>query len=397
MQNKRKILMAVGNDIAFDARVQRSIEALKDFFDITLICYSSNYKFDIPGCKIHRVKLPNFKDYKGIKKTFSLFWHFYFFLIVIKYAFKIRPDIFYGHDFFMTLPGWFISTFLKVFFIYDAHELIIPYRGFSQSLEIKFWYYLERLAIKKADLIICANEERAKLMQEHYKLKKIPNFIRNISPVIIKTDGLDKKLFKFLEDKKDDDFWVIYQGVIDLNRNLLPFIDAFKSISENIKLFFIGYGKDFDYLNKYIEDNNLTEKVKLLSKVPREFLHFIISKFNVGIVAYSNIGLNEIYCEPNKLYDYTQLGLPVICTCQHNLLKILEKYKIGEIIGCDENNNLSEEIKRAILKIKSDYKFYQENIKQFLVEYNWDNEKVRLLEIVVDQYSKKKGNNNGYR
>lgn len=390
MSNKPKLLMAVGNDIAFDGRVQRSIDALSADFDITLVCYS-NKKYERNDCKIVSVKFPNFKEFRGIKRLIVPFFHLYFLSIIIFNAIRVKPHIFYGHDFFMALPGYLIKKIFNIFFVYDAHELIIPDKKFEQRKEVAFWYQLEKLAIRKADLIISANEERAKLMKEHYTLRDMPAIFRNISPVKIANIELPKEFKDFFAKKKKEDLYIIYQGVMDIDRGISDFIKAMRFLGDNFKLVLVGYGKDYDKIKHLINQEVLFEKVFAFDRVPRELLPIIIKHCDVGIVSYNNLSLNEVYCEPNKLYDYAQMGLCIVATCQINLKKIIEKYKIGVVVGCDNSKNLIYEIKEAFENVFSNYSYYKDNIKRFLEDYNWDYEKNNLKNAIKKAYFKERG------
>lgn len=382
---KPKVLMAVGNELAFDGRVQRAADALSDNFDITIIGYSSNSAYRQKNCQIVEIKMPKFKIFTGIKKTLVPFFHLYFFIKILMLFIKIKPDIFYGHDFFMALPGYILSKVFNVFFVYDAHELIIPNEQFEQSLELKVWYFLEKLAVKQANLIIAANEERAKKMQEHYKLKEQPLHFRNLSP--LKTEKTVFTIPTQLKNKQTGEIWIIYQGVVDFTRGLLYFIDAIKYLDDRFKLIIVGYGKDFNTMMEYVKESNLNEKVIFINKVPRNVLHDVIRLCDIGIVAYANLSLNEVYCEPNKLYDYANVGLPLIVTNQINLVKILNKYKIGKIVGFEQDKkNYPKEIADAILEIVANYNFFKHNINDFLNEYNWINEKNRLNQKLSEIY-----------
>jgi len=378
--NKKKILMAVANEYAFDGRVQRAVEALKDDFEIRVVAFKSDRKPKTDGFSLVEVEVPSFKENKGIKKIISNpIIHLYFWLRIFIELIKFKPYIFYGHDFFMAFPGFLISLFTRVHFIYDAHELIVPSKQYKLDLELNFWYFLEKLAIRRAKLIITANEERARIMKEFYGLEEMPVHFRNISKVHDNKESTISETFPIT--KKENDLFVIYQGFMDISRGLMDFINAMRYLDETYKLILIGYGKDYEYIKSYIRDNFLDNKIFMLEKVPRKHLPMVISMCDIGIVAYGNNSLNEEYCEPNKLYDYTQLGLPVICTCQTNLKKIIEKYNIGMVTCCDKTKKgqYAQEIANCLIQIRQNLKFHKSNIELFLRDYNWEVEKERLL------------------
>lgn len=383
MNNKPKMIMAVANDYAFDGRVQRTIEALKQAYEITLISFKSEKKVPIKDFYLKEVLSYKFKEYKGIKSLAKPFFHIYFWLIIIMTVLKKRPLIFYGHDFFMALPGFVIASLTKTYFIYDAHEYIIPTEKHKQGLEERIWYFFEKIAIKKAKLVITVNEEKAKLMKDHYQLAELPIYFRNISPV---ENGCPTNIsnVNIPFSKRESDILIIYQGVMDKSRGLLDFIDAMEFLDDKYVLILIGYGKDYDFFKEYINLKHLEDKIHALEKVSRKELPNIIKKCDIGIIAYGGKSVSLEYCEPNKLYDYAQNNLPVICTDQINLKNIMQKYKIGVTIDFDTNLQRYNpyDIAKGIKNIAQNIDFYKQNIPNFLEDYNWETEKNRLFEAV---------------
>src|SRR6185295_8246597 len=92
--------------------------------------------------------------------------HLRFLRHLVRFARSHRPSVVYGHDFFMALPAWLAAKACDARLIYDAHELIIPgaLGGQSGGFRERFWYWLERTIVNRADLVIAANAPRAEVM-----------------------------------------------------------------------------------------------------------------------------------------------------------------------------------------------------------------------------------------
>jgi glycosyltransferase involved in cell wall biosynthesis len=70
-------------------------------------------------------------------------------------------------------------------------------------------------------------------------------------------------------------------------------------------------------------------KVKYKGFVKRHDLGNFFSKNDLGVVFYlQGCSSNEIYCAPNKLYEYISYGLPVLCS-DNPSLSFVEKDGIG--------------------------------------------------------------------
>lgn len=175
---------------------------------------------------------------------------------------------------------------------------------------------------------------------------------------------------------------IVYQGYMDLKRGIDFLIYLIKQLDENYQLLLIGDSPDLKEIFKIVEKNSLQNKIIPVREVLNKHMISILKLCNIGIVTYPLKGLNNIYCASNKMYDYCQVGLPVVTTYQITLKNIVRKYNIGIVIGCGHNsiNNIPiEEFKNAIKKIQINYDYYKENINTFLKENNWENVDSKIL------------------
>ena len=81
-------------------------------------------------------------------------------------------------------------------------------------------------------------------------------------------------------------------GRLELQKDQITLLQAIKNIS-NIYLIIIGYGKEKNYLKKYIKENNLNKKVLILDKIANliltteslnySFLHLYMKVFLMSL------------------------------------------------------------------------------------------------------------------
>jgi hypothetical protein len=378
---RKQILMPVYNEIEYDGRVQRAAEALSEVFKIIVFSIDSgNSYYNNAKFSIKVVSLQKFKYYKGLK-------HLYFWLKLWFTAIGVQPHIVYAHDYFMALPGWIAARLSGAKFIYDAHELIIPDKYTQQNWRNKFWCLIEKWVIKKADFVIAANLERAEIMQSYYCLNKTPLAIRNIPPIprkfLRKKETL--KHYPILRRNHSDIIRLVYQGDMSLARRIDMFISAMKYLDEQFELLLIGDGPDIQILKQKAKSEGIKDKVIFIDKVSRDYLYNILKTCDIGIIAYPEKGMNNIYCAPNKLYEYTQAGLPIIATYSLSLETIINIYKIGVMVGSNQqiNKNLVKDIVAKINYLVKNYRQFKINIPKFLCENNWEEEKRKLLNVVT--------------
>lgn len=368
---KKKILMAVYNPIEVDGRVKRISASLSGNFDLTLLCVQGSGEFRTPLYSIIRVKA-----YERIGRVLRLFT---FWVKMLRYAIKIQPDIIYAHDFFLPMPGWIVSRLVGAGFVYDAHELIVPADDAPLSQNENLFYKLESLVIKKADLIIAANPERSLVMKEHYGLRQLPTSVGNIPPIPQSSlnDRQILELFPELGKKHAEDIHILYMGDINLERGLRVLVDAFEFLPDHFKLFFVGTGPDLETLKRMASD-----RFHLLGQVSHDKLYDVIRQTDLGYVTYSMLGLNNVLCAPNKVFEYAQAGLPMVTTCQPTIKNMFAKYRVGELVGCGSALVVAERVADAIQRVAGNIEQYKSNIPAFLSYYRWENESSNLIEAV---------------
>lgn len=302
-----------------------------------------------------------------LKNANPMFRYIEFVCKVIRFANEFDFDIIYAHNYYSALPALLLSKLRKKYFIYDAHELYYPAGGKRFTLRDRLFYYLERLAIHNAKTVICTNEERALIMVGHYNLKIIPTVIRNISNSVIHT--------KFTKEAENGIFKIVYAGYLSEDRGLMDFIKTISNHKYKNRICFDIYGVG-PLSTSLLDLVNSKEYsfLKFKGEYQYEFLNDILSKYHIGYIAYPNMGFNNIFCSPNKLFDYTICGVVVIAPFNYSLEKIITKYQIG---CC--NNDLDF----AITNIISNYKIYIENIDNFVRIYRWEDEEVKLNKAII--------------
>jgi glycogen synthase len=360
-----KILMCVYNEIDNDGRVIRSAEALSDKFNVTIVS-SSTIDNTVYINKIFK-NIFITKKYKGILSLI----HFYITFIGIILENHKNIDMVYLHDYYLPII-YFIKKFINkdIVFIYDAHELII--KEDNMNMRAKFFYLIEKYTIDKFDLVVAANYERAKIMQNHYNLDKLPLAIRNITNTKYREKTKIKK----------DTITVLYQGYVSYERGLENLINSMKYLPEKFNLLIIGDGPDLykikDFKKKYL----LEDRITCTGKIKLSELNEAMSFADIGFVSYSYKGLNNINCSPNKIYEYASVGLPMIATDQPVLINYFEQYQLGKVMNKNVQEN-PEILSELIIEMSNELDIHDEKLKFFLNDNSWVKESEKLIENVM--------------
>jgi glycosyltransferase involved in cell wall biosynthesis len=174
------------------------------------------------------------------------------------------------------------------------------------------------------------------------------------------------------------DFLVIYQGRLKPGRGLLVVIESVIFTKEKVKLVILGDGTMKEKLVKYVDENNLKNKVFFLEKVDSEKLLSYTRGADCGILLLEPINLNTVNAAPNKLFEYINAGIPIISGNGTEINVVFNKYKLGLRVEID-----SKEIAVAMDKMSNmDLSTYKENCKIASEEYNWENQEYILKDII---------------
>jgi len=313
--------------------------------------------------------------------------HLRFWYAALGEALRQRPHVIVSANFFTTFIGWLASRLTGASLVYDAHELIIPIPNERMSRREYLWYQMERFSARYANLIVAANQERAELMQRHYNLANTPVVVRNIPSVNHGT--LDRSvimaIYPALVRRSADEFLILYQGDISLSRGIDKFVLSLAHLPAQYRMIVVGDGPDLERLKAIGQAFAGEGRFDTLGAIENRLLPAIAAEADVGIVTYPFEGMNNIYCSPNKIYEYAQAGLPVVSTDQPPLRSMVVSYEIGVLVS---RIDTPEAIAAAIRGVVENKTKYTRSLAHFLRDHRWEDEASRLqlaLAEVVDR------------
>lgn len=316
---KKKLIMFVYGDITTDARVNRAATALADKYDVCLL--STNFGKDVKDTVYKNILIGN--GGIGLKNLLMNIYEAY------KIVKREKPSIVYCHDYYSAILAFMLKSrkYCK-HIVYDAHELIIPEKG-VKDLRLKFFYFFEKLIIKKVDKVFCASKERGAFMQEHYNLSCSPIPIRNISQLMVNNDRQIQAIVSSLDEFfSKPGLVVVYAGVVSKSRRIAELANAVSSLAPRFKLLIVGKGDAVEEL-KGITSSNHNLVSAFTGPVPYKALGAILSKCDIGFVYYPVNTLNNTYCASNKVYEYASVALPMISNTNPTIQEELKTNHIG--------------------------------------------------------------------
>lgn len=199
--------------------------------------------------------------------------------------------------------------------------------------------------LQEAMEVMIPEFNRACILRVWSKLSKTPTVVPNKPFSHPRQKNIPNQFTHLLENKRI----VLYQGYIQRSRNLDKICEACETLDDYMVVL-LGKG-DKEYIASLKE--RYPGMLHLPFILPPEHL-YVTSWARIAVVKYDFVTLNGIFCAPNKIWEYTGFGIPVL----GNLIPGLE-YTIGlnkAGLCCDLDD--ASQIKKAIKAIEADYTEY---------------------------------------
>lgn len=282
---------------------------------------------------------------------------------------KIKPDVIHCHDTIVLPLGAIAKVFTKSRLIYDAHELESDRNGLSKSLG-RLTLLVEKILWKSVDKLIVVSPSIFNWYKSNIG-EKSGDIILN-SPIIDEEQDVNgnnylREYFSIPEKKKV----FIYVGILGLGRGIEQITSAFKDNDLDACVVFLGYG---DLSKEILELSNMYENIYLHNAVKHEEVTSIASSADVGLCLIQNVSLSDYFCLPNKLFEYSFSGIPILASNFPDISEVVKTYQLG--VCCDLD---TDSINQGILKfIKSENKNEFTICKSTIQPLSWQAQEVKL-------------------
>ncbi len=294
---------------------------------------------------------------------FSIFKNIFYYFKIKKYIKKYSPDV------LLAVKNIPVSIFLKII-LKNKFKLIIreavnpKYSSITQRslLSRIFVNNLKKLLYPKADNIIA--------ISEGVKQSLVKNFNLDSSKIqTIYNPSADEKILSLAKEDIDRDLisnrpLIVSIGRLTKQKDHITLLKAFNKIHSNIdcNLYIIGEGSERRNLEKFIKNNNIDNKVKLLGyqSNPWKFL----SKSNLFVLPSIWEGFG------NVIVESMLIGIPVISSdCPSGPREILNNGKSGKLFQVGDYNHLANIMEEIISSDNSELINYAKlRSKDFTIE-----------------------------
>ena len=206
--------------------------------------------------------------------------------------------------------------------------------------------------INHAECVFVPEYNRACIFQVWFRMKKRPIVLPNKPYFIdrVDTSALKQYISNSLLEELNQKKIILFQGQIVGYRDLSCFIKAAKEIG---RYQVVLLGRHYDgMLKKYqMIDSNIIH----ISHIPAPTYLAITQMAYICLLTYEPAQLNNIYCAPNKIFEYGAFGKPMIANDLPGL-SILKQFQAGILVDDKDVEN----IKRAYTEIETNYQNFSE-------------------------------------
>lgn len=365
---KKKIILAVSNDLVSDNRVHKVASTLVEAnFEVCVYgrILSDSLEMPILPYKTKRIKLicnKNMLFYAELNIRF-------FFIFLFSNA-----DIYTANDLDTLLGVYCAAKLRRKKIVYDSHEYFTEVPELIHNPKAKkVWTAIEKWIFPKLTHVMTVCKSIADIYSEKYNVpvqvvRNVP-FSKKTEINSVQINGISKPI-------------ILYQGAVNVGRGLELMIEVMKYI-DFAQFVIIGSGDILHDLQKTVKNENLEDKIFFTGRIHFSELPAYTASASLGISLEENLGKNYEFALPNKIFDYIQMNIPLIVSDLPEMKRIIEEYKCGEIVYNRNPEIIAQQIQKLI--INSDQRnMYIENTKRAAKELCWDKEKEILLKVYVE-------------
>ncbi len=347
---KRRIAMAVSNDLLTDQRVARHRQALEE-----------------AGCEVlvvGRNDLP-LRHQRGWRFYAELNWQLW------RRLRKEAVDVVWAND-SDTLPGCYMASLRSgVKLVMDAHELMPEVPELVDKPLVRWvWRTIERLLMPRCDglLTVCGS------IASHYRneLGVQMSVVRNLpagAPVPVRPHEEGRQRI------------LLYQGRVNKGRGVDWAIDALEWLPD-CRLVVAGDGDLLEEMQRRAASKPWSDRIRFTGRLMPHELEQMTLEADVGLVMLEDIGLSYHYALPNRVGDFVRAGVPMVVSDLPEMAAVVRRYKVGEIMREPGAEALAQSVRRIL-----DRHWTDDDFAAARRDMNWEKEK-NTLTALLDQVTR---------
>jgi len=353
---KKKIFIAMVYDIVYYPPVISLCNVLIDLnYDVIYMGECSNINV-ASSLNRNGVKL-YIQKYGG--NGFTRFIQQYFFRRKVK---KILIQEYENNSLLWLVNGQTMYLFSSFYKKYKIISYLLEYGNkINKAFRFLSPFFSYGKCLSLSYRVICCEYNRAQITKAVFNLTDCPFILPNKAYFNSFDDEgkIPIEIENVISNYRNKKI-ILYQGIFNSERKLDYYMEAINKLPDEYVLFLMGKNSTtYSELKKTYE----SERIVFLPFIPPP-LHMKITELAyIGILSYIPLAnnfdqsINVLYCAPNKIYEYSKFGVPMIANDLPALQFAFLSYRAGI---CVEKLR-PESIINAIIEIDHNYSVYSHN------------------------------------
>lgn len=364
----KRIIISVTNDLVTDQRVHKVATTLM----------TNGALVTLVG-RLLPESLPLNRNYETIRMRLlfrkgALFYAEYNVRLFLLLLFS-RADLLVANDLDTLVANFLVSRIRRKALVYDTHEF---YTGVPELQDRHFvrkvWEMIEATIFPSLQNIFTVNDSIANIYNQKYHKELL--VVRNMPFRSKNKEKMPRQQLGLPEGKK----LIILQGAgLNVNRGSEEAIEAMQFV-DNAILLILGGGDVLDALKLLAGRLHLGEKIRFLPRMPYNDMMQYTRLADLGLTLDKDTNINYRFSLPNKLFDYIQAEIPVLCTNLVEVAGIVNRYGIGNVIYNLDEQHLAK-VMTDMLNDDLQQSLWKENLAKAAGELCWEREEAQLLKI----------------
>ena len=276
-----------------------------------------------------------------------------------------KVDVVIASDLDTLAAGLVLSDLHAAPLIYDAHEYWPDAPPDCSQAETRFWQRYERSLVPNVDAAFTVSQPLARFMSQRYEREfvNVPNCepLRTLPPTTSGHRAARTKV-RFL-----------YQGLFARGRGLEALIKLWPKTSARAELYLRGPHNEYSLSFRSIAEQTglLNTRIFFCDPVNEEDLVEAARSFDVGVLAYEPVSINNRYCCPNKISQYCAAGLPLICNRLEYVESLIADADFGLAADLNDEDGFSDAVTRLAEDDDLRRRLASKAQRFFLSRFNW--------------------------
>jgi len=262
---------------------------------------------------------------------------------------RIEPDVVWYHGRHSMRYAWFCSGARRRLLVAHAHEMDSP-----TSIDGR----LQQAILRRAGMVIVPEVNRAWMMKMRSRSRAPFVVIPNRLPEYALPDGANtdeaRSAFLAAGGSAECRDFVIYQGRMHLDRCVAEALEGFRQLGRADWGFIVMCNEEDRTValrSRYREDR----RIVFLPRVEPPHHLRITRGCRLGVLLYAPTNLNNVYCAPNKVFEYAYFGLGMIFPDYPGLRSLEREFSLGEVCNPLDPVSIASALSRAMSTPREHY------------------------------------------